>query len=102
MQERHAEAIRAAAAEFLAREANRTTLITVTRVELSENGRNATVLISVYPESGEEPALAFANRNRRELGRFLESKVKGMRIPHFEFAIDQGDKNRRRLDELSN
>ncbi len=101
MNEKQAEALRTAAAEFLSREANRNTLITVTRAEMSEDGKSAVVYITVFPESGEQAALAFANRNRGELGLFLSKRTKGMRIPHIEFMIDLGDKNRRRLDELS-
>lgn len=101
MNERYAEALREAAAEFLAREANRNTLITVTRTGISEDGKSAVVFITVYPETGEEAALKFANRNRGELGKFLSARTKGMRLPHIEFQIDLGDKNRRRLEELS-
>ena len=86
----------------MAREANRNSLITVTRVQMSEDGKRATIYITVFPEPGEQAALAFANRNRGELGKFLSARTRGMRIPHIEFAIDLGDKNRRRLDELSN
>ena len=86
----------------MAREANRNSLITVTRVQMSEDGKRAIIYITVFPELGETAALAFANRNRGELGKFLSSRTRGMRIPHLEFEIDLGDKNRRRLDELSN
>ncbi len=101
MNERQSEALRTAAAEYLAREANRNTLITVTRTQMSEDGKRAVIYITVYPETGEQAALAFANRNRGELGQFLSKRTKGMRIPKFEFEIDLGDKNRRRLEELS-
>jgi len=101
MNERQAESLRTAAAEFLAREANRNSLITVTRAQMSEDGKRAVIYITVFPELGEAAALAFANRNRGELGKFLSARTRGMRIPHFEFEIDQGDKNRRRMDELS-
>lgn len=101
MHERYTEALREAAAEFLAREANRNTLITVTRAEMSEDGKRGIIYITVYPESGEDAALKFANRNRGELGLFLSKRTKGMRLPHIEFQIDMGDKNRRRLEELS-
>jgi len=101
MNERQAESLRTAAAEFLAREANRNSLITVTRAQMSEDGKRAVIYITVFPELGEAAALAFANRNRGELGQFLSKRTKGMRIPHFEFEIDEGDKNRRRMDELS-
>lgn len=101
MQEKYIEALRTAAAEFLAREANRNSLITVTRVDMSEDGKRAVIYITVFPETAEQTALAFANRNRGELGQFLLKRTKGMRIPKFEFEIDLGDKNRRRIDELS-
>ncbi len=101
MQEKYAEALRVAAAEYLAREANRNTLITVTRTEISEDGKRAVVYITVFPDSGEDAAMKFVQRQRGELGVFLTKKVRGMRIPHIDFKIDMGDKNRRRLDELS-
>ena len=79
MNERQTEALRTAAAEFLAREANRNTLITVTRVEMSEDGKHAVIYITVFPDSGEQAALKYANRNRGELGQFLTTRTKGMR-----------------------
>ncbi len=101
MRERQLEALREAAAEFLGREANRNNLVTVTRAEMSEDGKRAIIFISVYPEAGEAGALQFANRNRGELGEFFLKRVRGMRLPHIEFQIDLGEKHRRRLDELS-
>ncbi len=101
MIERDTEALREAAAEFLSREANRTTLITVTRATLTDDRKRGVIYITVLPDDAEEQALAFANRNRGEFGKFFESRVRGMRIPHVEFVIDHGDKNRRRLDELT-
>jgi len=101
MQERQLEALQHAAAEFLSCEANRNNLITVTRAQMSEDGKSATIYISVLPESGEKGALEFANRNRGELIKYLMTRVRGMRAPHIEFASDLGEKNRRRLDELS-
>lgn len=95
------ERLREAAAEFLSRESNRRSLVTVTAAELSEDGRRGRVYITVLPDDYEEQALDFANRNRREFGKFFESRVRGMRIPHVEFVIDRGEKMRQRLDELS-
>jgi ribosome-binding factor A len=99
--DRMQEVVREVAAEFLAREANRNTLITVTRTLISSDGKRVEIFITVMPESYEEQALAFANRNRSELSDFFKKKVKAL-PPRVEFVIDHGDKNRRRLDELSN
>ncbi len=101
MQEKQIEALRVAAAEYLNREANRNAMITVTRADINSDGKRATIYITVYPEAGEAQALQFANRNRGELGKFLNERVRGMRLPHIEFVIDMGDKHRRRLDEIS-
>src|SRR5258708_5604541 len=95
------EALREVAAEFLVREANRNTLVTVTRAMLTEDMKRVTIYITVLPESGEQPALDFANRNRTELREFFKTRVKGVLPPDLTFAIDLGEKNRQRLDELS-
>ncbi len=99
-------ALRDIAAEFMAREAGRDSLITVTRAMLSEDNKRATIYITVLPLAGqadtaEESALGFANRNRTELREFFKTRVKGTLPPDIVFAIDLGEKNRQRLDELS-
>jgi ribosome-binding factor A len=99
--ERLQEALREVAAEFLVREAGRQSLITVTRAVLSDDNKRGTIYITVFPDSAEEQALNFANRNRKELGDFFRTRIKSS-LPHVEFVIDRGEKNRQRLDELSN
>lgn len=95
------EALREAAAEFLAREANRQSLITVTGAHVSEDGKRGNILITVFPDAQEQAAVDFANRNRREFAEFFKTRVRGAFPPHVEFVIDRGEKNRQRLDELS-
>jgi ribosome-binding factor A len=95
------ERVREAAAEFLARESNRQSLVTVTAAEVDEKGQRARIYITVLPDDYEEEALQFANRNKREFGMFLLKKVRGMRVPQLEFVLDRGEKMRQRLDELS-
>lgn len=99
--ERIQESVRATAAEFLAREAGRQSMITVTAVHLSEDGRRALVFITVFPDTSEASALAFAQRSRSELNTAFKKHARGASLPFLEFRIDQGEKNRQRLDELS-
>jgi ribosome-binding factor A len=95
------EALRNVCAEFLAREAGRQSLITVTRAILSSDGHSGTVYMTVFPDQNEESALKFANRNRTELAEFFKKRVRGAQLPRIEFVIDRGEKNRQRLDEIS-
>ena len=99
--ERTKEAIREQAAAYVARNAGPQSLITVTNVLLSDDTHKATVCITVLPESAEVSALAFMNRQRRDFAEYLVKHVKGVRMPHIEFVLDLGEKNRQRLDELS-
>jgi ribosome-binding factor A len=98
---RLAEYIREIAAEYLVRESNRDSLITVTGVELSDTESNARILISVLPTTKEADALDFSKRKTNDLRLYFMKKVKIRRAPRFSFAIDIGEKNRQRLDEIS-
>jgi ribosome-binding factor A len=90
------------AAEFLSRESNRTSLITVTRSEALNRGKKAIVYFTVLPEVEENAALEFARRKRGEFRKLLtDKKVVGF-APLIDFQIDLGEKNRQRIDQLSN
>ncbi len=96
------EAIRHAAAEFLAETSNRTSLITVTGIQLSPKGDRATVLITVFPDEKEKEALAFAVRQGGALRDCIGKRISLQYIPRISFAIDVGEKNRQKIDLLSN
>lgn len=100
--EKSREAIAKTAAEFLMRESNRQSLITVTGASLSDNLKRAVVYITVLPDSEEAKALNFANRKAKEFRDFMQERVKLPVLPRIEFVIDRGEKNRQRIDELSN
>ena len=89
------------AAEFFNRESNRSSLITVTRTEMPENKRRATILLSVLPESQEAAALDFAGRHTEAFRDFFKKRARVKRIPQFTFALDFGEKNRQRIDTLT-
>lgn len=94
--------IRELAAAFLQHESNGSSLITVTRVSLTDRLTKAIILISVLPEDKQDEALDFVRRKRAEFKEYVKKHAKIGRIPLFDFAIDFGEKNRQRIDELSN
>ncbi|HVS79797.1 MAG TPA: ribosome-binding factor A [Candidatus Paceibacterota bacterium] len=99
--ERLAEQIRELAAEFISREASKQSLITVTSVRLYDDNRNATVFFTAYPESHEKTALEFLKRKRPDFKEYVKRNAPIGRIPFFDFEIDLGEKNRQRIEELS-
>jgi len=93
--------IREAAAEFLQRESNYTSILTVTDVSLSEKGNNSTIFFTVLPDNKEKGALDFVKRKRAEFREFFKRKARMRALPFFDFEIDKGEKNRQRIDEIA-
>ncbi len=87
-------------AEFLGRENNRTSLITVTGATCSPDLKRATIFITVLPTEKESLALEFAKRKRGELREFFKKKLEIKTIPFIDIAIDLGEKHRQKIDEL--
>lgn len=95
------DVIREAAALFLQKEGNYTSILTVTDVSLSERSNNATIFFTVLPEDKEKGALDFVKRKRAEFREYFKSRARMRALPFFDFEIDKGEKNRQRIDEIA-
>lgn len=98
--EKIANHIRELAALFIEREAGVTSMITVTRVELSPDNKKATIMISVLPREKENAAYGFIKRNLGDLRKYVTKGLKINPIPFLDVEIDEGEKNRQKIDEL--
>lgn len=88
-------------AEYLERESDIPALVTVTRVLLSDDRKYATILLTAYPQETETQALDFAKRHLSDLRRYVGERARMRQVPFLRFAIDQGEKHRRRIDDIS-
>ena len=86
------------AAEFLSRELDRKTLVSVTRIETSSDLKNAVVFIIVFPEKEEHPVLGKIKPG--EFRGFIKQKMKTKFLPAIEFRIDESLKKERKMDRL--
>ena len=93
--------IKEAAADFLQKESNYTSLITITDVSLSDRSNRAIIFFTVLPEQKEKGALDFLKRKRAEFREFFKSKARMRSLPFFDFEIDKGEKNRQKIDEIA-
>ncbi|MBU4536796.1 ribosome-binding factor A [Patescibacteria group bacterium] len=100
-QDKVRENIRNIIAQFLETESNRLSLITVTRADVSSDIKRATIFVSVLPESEEESALNFLKRRRKDARDYLRKNISMRSVPFLDFELDYGEKNRQRIDELS-
>ena len=98
--EKVANQIKELSAQFLARVNNRTSLITVTSASCSPDLKRATIFITVLPTAKENAALGFVKRQLKDLREFLKKNMPIKIIPFLDVAIDLGEKNRQKIDEL--
>lgn len=89
------------AAEYIAREAGRSTLITPTRAEFGTDRKHVTIYVSVFPDSESEHAVKFLARHADGFRMHMKQHSRLSILPRVTFAADLGEKHRQRLDELS-
>ncbi|MFA6446333.1 MAG: ribosome-binding factor A [Candidatus Paceibacterota bacterium] len=94
------ERIRETASQFITLESNRTSIITITGVDLTFDEKMATILFTVMPTEKESEVLDFLKRQRTNFREFFKEKTRVQRIPFFDFVIDIGEKNRQKIDSL--
>ena len=95
------ELIREMAARFLEEESSGISMITVTRVETSKDKKEARIFFTVLPQEKEKAALDFAKRKSGLCRDYIVKHTRIGRPPRVKFFIDQGEKNRQRIDFLS-
>jgi ribosome-binding factor A len=97
-----AELLKQLASRFLEEESTGTALITVTDTKVSDDFKEAIVFFTVFPDDKEKAVLDFAKRKRTEFKHYVKEESSLSRIPFFDFQIDQGEKNRQKIDAIAN
>lgn len=92
--------IKEMAGKFLSIESNRTSLVTVTNINLYNRGKNVTIFFTVLPEDKEKAVEDFTKRKRGEFREYMKSNSRLPIIPFVDFEIDLGEKNRQNVDRL--
>ncbi|MDZ7725996.1 MAG: ribosome-binding factor A [Candidatus Campbellbacteria bacterium] len=100
-QKKVAELIHKLAAEYVSREANSLSMITVTGADISRDLVNAKVFFTVLPEDKEESASEFLERKKYDFREYVRKSTSLKILPKIDFALDLGEKNRQRIEELS-
>lgn len=95
------EIVRSAIASFIERESNRQSMITVTNVISTQDFKNVTIFVTVFPEQAEAAVIDFLKRQRSEAREYLKKTTRLGRIPFLDFIIDGGEKARQHIDDIS-
>ncbi len=101
-QDKMRQFLREIAAEFFSRESSGRSLITITDATISPDFKRATIYLTTIPESEDEHALQFAKRKRTDLREFIAKKARLRTLPVLEVKIDEGERNRQKIDALLN
>ena len=98
--EKIANHIKELAALYIEREAEPMSMITITRVVLSSDNKRAKIMVSVLPREKENAAYGFIKRNLGEIREYVKKGLNVNPIPYLDVEIDEGEKNRQKIDEL--
>lgn len=94
-------AIREAAGKYLAEKRFEKAMVTVTAVNLSKNLKRADICVSIFPEDNEKKIIQKLNRGKGLLAKYIKKNTRITLIPLLSFSLDQGEKHRQRIDEVS-
>jgi len=100
--EKSASLISKFAAEYFCVESNKDSLMTIIKTDILDKGKRALVYFTALPREKELEALEFAKRRRNDFRKFVMAKKSFGFAPRIDFAIDEGEHNRQRIDELLN
>lgn len=87
-------------AEYISRETNGKSIISVTTVDVNSKADQGTVYITVMPESEEEGALHFLKRKRSEIKKYIQKRLPIANTPFIDFAIDTGEKLTQKITQI--
>ncbi len=76
-------------------------LTTVTHANIAPDLKRVTIFVSVLPKSRGEDMLVSLKRLRTDFHDFLKAKTVLRNVPTVDFALDIGEENRQRIDELT-
>lgn len=99
-EEKIANTIREIAALWIEKEGGPSSMITVTRVVVSPDRRNAKIMITALPREKEQAAYGFVRRNLGEIRAEITRQLRIHPIPFLDVSIDEGEKNRQKIDDL--
>ncbi len=99
--ENSAEILRHIGALWIEKNATNQSLITLTSVLLSDDRRYCTFFVTVYPDSKEGAVIDFLNRSKDDIRKEIREKTRGRFYPNVRVMIDEGEKNRQKIDILT-
>jgi ribosome-binding factor A len=94
------EELKKVAQDFFQRNSSGAAMITVTSADVSKDLKKANIYITVLPQEKESSALDFAKRMRSDMRTDIKKRLPIKSIPFVEIEIDEGEKNRQRIESL--
>lgn len=84
---------------YFIKEGDRTSLMSVQRVEISNDGNKASLFLSIIPEDRIRAGLSFADRSAGKIRGQIIHNMPGRKIPFLNFIHDKGEINRQKVNE---
>lgn len=86
--------------EFIKKFSFGKTIVTVTRLEISDDLMFVKIFVSAYPQAGEKQAMALLSKKSKDIRKYIGARVRWKFLPELIFLVDEGEKNRQRIEEI--
>jgi len=88
------------ASSYIGANSGNTSLITITRAEISDDGKNATIYFTCLPQDKEDAAFGFLKRHRGEIRKEIKKRLQTHTIPFLDVSIDHGEHMKQKIDQI--
>jgi ribosome-binding factor A len=88
------------ASSYIGANSGNTSLITITRAEISDDGKNGIIYFTCLPQDKEAAAFGFLKRHRGEIRKELKKRLQTHTIPFLDISIDHGEHMKQRIDQI--
>ncbi len=88
------------ASSYIGANSGNTSLITITRAEISDDGKNGIIYFTCLPQDKELAAFGFLKRHRGEIRKELKKRLQTHTIPFLDVSIDHGEHMKQKIDQI--
>jgi len=74
--------------------------LSITRVQVSESGGNATIFVSIYPDKEREHLAKKLKKMENKASAFVRSRLRIKHAPQIRFALDRGEEMRDKIERI--
>lgn len=76
------------------------TLVSILKVEVSKDLKQAKIIISIFPEEKVKEVFTWFEKNKKQIKQYLSKNLEMKFLPDLKFEINKAEEARQRIEEI--